>query len=208
MVELREIGKGPGVYINPIGLGCMGMSYLYGPSESEEASFKVLDRAIELNFNFWNTADVYVQDPDTPNKLIGVDGKRYYVRQCCENSLERLDVNITDLYHQHRPDPKTPIEETIKAMAEWGKEGKIRYGGLSECNSETLRRAYAIHPITAVQMEYSPWTLDIETNGILETARELGVTIAIYSPLGRKFLTGTIKSPNDLTENDISTFLS
>ncbi|PKC01237.1 Aldo/keto reductase, partial [Rhizophagus irregularis] len=123
--------------------------------------------------------------------------KPEYVRQACENSLRRLGVNYIDLYYQHRVDPNTPIEDTVGALAELVKEGKIKYIGLSECSAESLRRAYKVHPIAAVQMEYSPWTLDIETNGVLEACRELGVTIVAYSPLGRGFLTGKYKSLDD-----------
>ncbi|CAB5389746.1 unnamed protein product [Rhizophagus irregularis] len=125
-----------------------------------------------------------------PNGEYNISGKPEYVRQACENSLRRLGVNYIDLYYQHRVDPNTPIEDTVGALAELVKEGKIKYIGLSECSAESLRRAYKVHPIAAVQMEYSPWTLDIETNGVLEACRELGVTIVAYSPLGRGFLTG------------------
>ncbi|KAI9268876.1 pyridoxine 4-dehydrogenase [Phascolomyces articulosus] len=231
MVKQRELGKNTGTFVNPIGLGCMGMSDLYGPSDGEEANMKVLNRALELGCHFWDTSDVYglggnelllgkyfaksgnrskvflctkfglIRDKHS-NKLLGVNGKPEYVRECCENSLERLGVDTIDLYYQHRVDPKTPIEVTVTAMKELIKEGKVRYLGLSECSPEILRRAHSIHPITAVQMEYSPWTLDIENNGLLETARELGVTIVAYAPLGRGFLTGGIKSPGDLTQDD------
>ncbi|CAB5396329.1 unnamed protein product [Rhizophagus irregularis] len=128
--------------------------------------------------------------------------KPEYVRQACENSLRRLGVNYIDLYYQHRVDPNTPIEDTVGALAELVKEGKIKYIGLSECSAESLRRAYKVHPIAAVQMEYSPWTLDIETNGVLEACHELGVTIVAYSPLGRGFLTGKYKSLDDFEPDD------
>ncbi|KAI0232871.1 hypothetical protein L0F63_004290, partial [Massospora cicadina] len=125
-----------------------------------------------------------------------------YVKQACADSLERLKVDTIDLYYQHRVDPDTPIEETVGAMAELVKEGKVRYIGLSECNAETLRKAHAIHPITALQIEYSPWETGIETNGLLAACRELGIAIVCYSPLGRGFLTGAIKSTEKLSDND------
>ncbi|EXX77273.1 aldo/keto reductase [Rhizophagus irregularis DAOM 181602=DAOM 197198] len=137
-----------------------------------------------------------------PNGEYNISGKPEYVRQACENSLRRLGVNYIDLYYQHRVDPNTPIEDTVGALAELVKEGKIKYIGLSECSAESLRRAYKVHPIAAVQMEYSPWTLDIETNGVLEACRELGVTIVAYSPLGRGFLTGKYKSLDDFEPDD------
>ncbi|KAJ1726416.1 hypothetical protein LPJ72_006346 [Coemansia sp. Benny D160-2] len=134
--------------------------------------------------------------------VTGFSGKPEYVRKCIENSLERLGTDHIDLYYMHRMDPTTPIEETVAAMAELVNEGKVKYIGLSECTPEELRRAYKIHPIAAVQMEYSAWSTHIETNGILDTCRELGVTIVAYSPLGRGFLTGRIRSVDDLPEND------
>ncbi|PKK64122.1 Aldo/keto reductase [Rhizophagus irregularis] len=136
------------------------------------------------------------------NDIFTEVGKPEYVRQACENSLKRLGVDYIDLYYQHRVDPNTPIEDTVGALAELVKEGKIKYIGLSECSAKTLRRAYKVHPIAAVQMEYSPWTLDIEKNGMLEACRELGVTIVAYSPLGRGFLTGKFKSIDDFEPND------
>lgn len=138
-----------------------------------------------------------------PNgEVQGVSGKPEYIRQACEKSLKRLGIDCIDLYYQHRVDPNTPIEDTVGALAELVKEGKIRYIGLSECSAENLRRAYKVHPIAAVQMEYSPWTLEIETNGIMEACRELGVTIVAYSPLGRGFLTGRYKSIDDFEPDD------
>ncbi|KAJ2659444.1 hypothetical protein IWW48_003489 [Coemansia sp. RSA 1200] len=136
------------------------------------------------------------------DRVTGVSGKPEYVRKCIENSLERLGTNRVDLYYMHRMDKDTPIEDTVAAMAELVKEGKVRYIGLSECTPEELRRAYKIHPIAAVQMEYSAWSTHIETNGILDACRELGVTIVAYSPLGRGFLTGQIRSFDDLPEDD------
>ncbi|KAI9278476.1 pyridoxine 4-dehydrogenase [Phascolomyces articulosus] len=229
MVEQRELGQTK-IKVNPLGLGCMGMSDFYGPSD-EETNMAVLDRALELDCNFWDTSDIYgpfkneellgryfaksgnrdkvflctkfgiVRHKNTGERL-GVNGKPEYVRQCCENSLKRLGVKTIDLYYMHRPDPETPIEDTVKAMAELVKEGKVRYIGLSEHSADEIRRAHKIHPISAYQAEFSPWTLDIETNGVLETTRELGISIVAYSPLGRGFLTGGIKSRDDLAKDD------
>ncbi|CAI2170401.1 2163_t:CDS:2 [Funneliformis geosporum] len=200
------------------------MSKFYGASDEQE-NINVLNRAIELGCNFLDTADVYgdneiilskflkerrnevflctkfgfIQDPTT----FSIIGTPEYVHQACENSLKRLGIDCIDLYYQHRVDPNTPIEDTVGALAELVKKGKIKYIGLSECSVETLRRAHKVHPIAAVQFEYSPWTLDIETNGIMEACRELGITIVAYSPLGRGFLTGRYKSFDDLEPGDI-----
>ncbi|GBB99718.1 hypothetical protein RclHR1_03600014 [Rhizophagus clarus] len=225
MPFLRELGK-TGVKIPAIGLGCMGMSGFYGSSDEQE-NIKVLNRAIDIGCTFWDTADIYGSGANEillskvlkerrnevflctkfalsrgPNGEFNLSGKPEYVRQACENSLKRLGVDYIDLYYQHRVDPNTPIEDTVGALAELVKEGKVKYIGLSECSAATLRRAYKVHPITAVQMEYSPWTLDIEKNGVLEACRELGVTIVAYSPLGRGFLTGKYKSIDDFEPND------
>ncbi|RIA84187.1 NADP-dependent oxidoreductase domain-containing protein [Glomus cerebriforme] len=203
-----------------------GMS-AYGSSDEQE-NINVLNRAIELGCTFWDTSDFYgvgaseilltkvlkerrnevflctkfgiVRGPN--REIIGMCGTPEYVRQACDNSLKRLGTDHIDLYYQHRVDPNTPIEDTVSALAELVKEGKVRYIGLSECSAETLRRAYKVHPIAAVQMEYSPWTLDIETNGIMEACRELGVTIVACSPLGRGFLTGRFKSFDDFEPDD------
>ncbi|RUS29112.1 aldo/keto reductase [Jimgerdemannia flammicorona] len=222
----RKLGR-TGIKVAAIGLGCMGMSEFYGPGDEKE-SIAVLERSIELGANFWDTADMYGMGKNEellakvlktrrsevflatkfgnvrgPNgEFLGVNGTPEYVRQALEASLRRLQVDYVDLYYQHRVDPNVPIEDTVRAMAELVKEGKVRYLGLSECSAATLRRAYAVHPIAALQMEYSPWALDIEENGILETARELGVTIVAYSPLGRGMLTGQYTSPDDFEEND------
>ncbi|EXX56539.1 uncharacterized protein OCT59_000111 [Rhizophagus irregularis] len=222
--SLRELGK-TGVKIPAIGLGCMNMSSLYGAADEQE-NIKILNRAIELGCTFWDTADMYgLGDNEIllskvlkehrnevflctkfaflqENGEIKVSGKPEYVRQACENSLKRLGIDYIDLYYQHRVDPNTPIEDTVGALAELVKEGKVKYIGLSECSAETLRRAYKVHPIAAVQTEYSPWTLDIEKNGVLEACRELGVTMVAYSPLGRGFLTGKFKSIDDFEPND------
>ncbi|GBC38792.2 uncharacterized protein OCT59_010114 [Rhizophagus irregularis] len=225
MSFLRELGK-TGVKIPAIGLGCMGMSEFYGSADEEE-NIKVLNRSIDMGCTLWDTADLYGSGANEillskvlkerrnevflctkfafsrgPNGEFNVSGKPEYVRQACENSLKRLGVDYIDLYYQHRVDPNTPIEDTVSALAELVKEGKIKYIGLSECSAKTLRRAYKVHPIAAVQMEYSPWTLDIEKSGMLEACRELGVTIVAYSPLGRGFLTGKFKSIDDFEPND------
>ncbi|CAB4477889.1 unnamed protein product [Rhizophagus irregularis] len=185
MSFLRELGK-TGVKIPAIGLGCMGMSEFYGSADEEE-NIKVLNRSIDMGCTFWDTADVYGSGANEillskvlkerrnevflctkfaffrgPNGEFNVSGKPEYVRQACENSLKRLGVDYIDLYYQHRVDSNTPIEDTVGALAELVKEGKVKYIGLSECSAKTLRRAYKVHPIAAVQMEYSPWTLDIE----------------------------------------------
>ncbi|ORZ01101.1 NADP-dependent oxidoreductase domain-containing protein [Syncephalastrum racemosum] len=228
----RKLGK-TGPIVNAIGFGAMGMSDFYlGPGrDNDENNLRVLERTIELGSVFWDTAELYgdgVNEEllgkafksnvdrsnvflctkfgarrDAEGKFLPFNGKPEYVRQACEDSLKRLGVDYIDLYYQHRVDPETPIEETVKAMADLVKEGKVRYLGLSACDAQTLRRAYAVHPITAVQMEYSPWALDIETNGLLDAARELGVAIVAYSPLGSGFMSGAFKSPDDFPENDI-----
>jgi aryl-alcohol dehydrogenase-like predicted oxidoreductase len=214
------------------GLGCMGMSFSYtsfGGFDNEQ-SYKVLTRAADLGITLWDTSDVY--GPHTNEQLIGkwfketgrrkeiflcskfgnlringqpaVRGDKEYVKEACQASLERLNTDAIDLYYQHRVDDKVPIEETVQAMAELKKEGKIRYLGLSECSAETLRRACAVHPIAAAQMEFSPFALEIESaqTDFLKTARAHGVKIIAYSPLGRGFLTNTIKSRADFDEGD------
>ncbi|KAL1924990.1 uncharacterized protein VTP21DRAFT_4644 [Calcarisporiella thermophila] len=215
--------------VSVIGLGCMTMSPTYGGSVDDEHSVETLNRALDLGVNFWDTADLYGRghnekllsrvlkerrkevflctkfgfctDPKDPMAR-SICGTPEYVKEACKKSLERLDVDYIDLYYQHRVDANTPIEETVRAMAELVKEGKVRYIGLSECSAETLRRAHKVHPITAVQVEYSLWTTDIETNGLLEACRELGITVVAYSPLGRGFLTGSVKSVSELQEGD------
>lgn len=215
-ISKRCLGKN-GPQVSAIGLGCMGMSAFYGPSNTLE-NLEVLNRAIDLGCNFFDTSDLYGCGEN--EKLIGkvlskrrdevflctkfgfgvdvetkerfIRGDKEYVFKCCNSSLERLGINCIDLYYQHRVDPKTPIEETVTAMAELVKEGKVKYLGLSECSGDTLRRAYKIHPIAAVQVEYSPWEISPEKNGLLDACRELGVSIVAYSPLGRGFLTGKL----------------
>ncbi|KAI0096425.1 aldo-keto reductase [Nemania sp. FL0031] len=224
----RKIGDDS---VSAIGLGCMGMSFAYASGGfKDEESFKVLTQAADAGITFWDTADMY--GPFTNEKLIGrwfketgrrneiflatkfgnkvtdgvwsIDGTPEYVKAACNASLERLQTDHIDLYYQHRVDNKTPIEHTVQAMVELKKEGKIRYIGLSECSERSLRRAYAVHPITAIQMEYSPFALQIESpeTNLLQTARELGVQVVAYSPLGRGFLTGAITSIDDLEEGD------
>lgn len=225
----RKIGD---TAVSAQGLGCMGMSFGYSSfgGYDDTASAEVLTRAADLGITFWDTSDIY--GPHTNEKLIGkwfkdtgrrneiflatkfanvmqdgkmvVRGDAAYVKQACADSLSRLGIDCIDLYYQHRVDSGTPIEETVTAMAELKKEGKIKYLGLSECSSKTLRRAHAVHPISAIQMEYSPFALEIESDQIalLATARELGVKIVAYSPLGRGFLTNTIKSRDDFDAKD------
>ncbi|ORZ01102.1 aldo/keto reductase family protein [Syncephalastrum racemosum] len=225
-VEHKLGANGP--VLNALGFGAMGMSDFYTGKNNDEESLKVLQRAIDLGCTFWDTADIYGDGKneqllshilktqrekiflctkfslkrDASGKFLPPNGKPEYVIESCENSLKRLGVDTIDLYYQHRPDPNTPIEETVKAMASLVEQGKVRYLGLSECDVATLRRAHAVHPITAYQVEYSPWTLDIETNGLLDACRELGIAVVAYSPLGRGFLTGAIKSPDDFADDD------
>lgn len=222
----RTLGP-DGPEVCEIGLGCMGMSAFYGGADEQE-SIATIHRALDLGCNFLDTSDMY--GPYTNEELVGraiagrreevflatkfgirfepgnpprrsIDGSSAYVRSACEASLRRLGVDHIDLYYQHRVDPNTPIEETVSAMAELVAEGKVRHLGLSEASAATIRRAHAVHPITAVQTEYSLWTRDVEQE-ILPTLKELGIGLVAYSPLGRGFLAGRFSSPEELDEGD------
>jgi aryl-alcohol dehydrogenase-like predicted oxidoreductase len=226
-MKTRLLGHA-GLEVSAEGLGCMGMSEFYSGFDDAE-SMATIHRALEIGIFLLDTADVYgphtneelvgraikgrrdeiilatkfgiVRDPRNPSAR-AVNGQPEYVRQSCEASLQRLGVEAIDLYYQHRVDPHTPIEETVGAMAELVGEGKVRYLGLSEASPETLRRAMKVHPITALQTEYSLWTRDPEDNGVLATCRELGVGFVAYSPLGRGFLTGQFRTFEDLAPDD------
>ena len=225
-MEERYLGRS-GLKVSAMGLGCMGMSEFYGKGDPQE-SIATIHRAIDLGITFFDTADMYghganeelvgqalkgkrdkvviatkfgiVRDPADPAKR-GINGRPDYVKKACEASLKRLGVDVIDLYYQHRVDPETPIEETVGAMADLVKEGKVRYLGLSEPGAQTLRRAHHVHPIAAVQSEYSLWSREVETE-ILPACRQLGIGFVPYSPLGRGFLTARIRSQKDLPEGD------
>lgn len=229
-MKIKPLGS-QGLQASALGLGCMGMSDFYG-SRNDEESTNVIRRAFEIGINFFDTADMYgpytneelvgkaikefrkectlatkfgiVRDPNDPTRR-GVNGKPEYVRSSCEGSLKRLQVEVIDLYYLHRKDPDTPIEDTVGAMAQLVQEGKIRAIGLSEVNADTLRKAHAVHPVTALQSEYSLWTRDPEDE-ILQTCSELGIAFVAYSPLGRGFLTGQIKKFEDFEPGDYRRF--
>jgi aryl-alcohol dehydrogenase-like predicted oxidoreductase len=224
IMKTRSLGS---LNVSALGLGCMGMSSVYGPADETE-SMRVLHRYVELGGNFLDTAEVYGPYKNEellgrflreiprakivvatkfgfrfrPEGISGVDGSPENARRVCDASLKRLGTDYIDLYYQHRVDPAVPIEETVAAMADLKKAGKVRAIGLSEAAPETLRRAAALHPIAALQSEYSLWTRDVETNGVLSTCRELGIGFVPYSPLGRGFLTGAIQKPTDLDPSD------
>jgi len=229
-MKTRQLGRS-GLRVSAIGLGCMGMSEFYGQGDERE-SIATIHRALDLGCTFLDTADMY--GPFTNEELVGraiksrrqdvvlatkfgvvrdstnktvraISGQPDYVRQACEGSLKRLGVEVIDLYYQHRVDPSTPIEETVGAMAELVKAGKVRHLGLSEAAVDTLRRACAVHPITALQNEYSLWTRDPE-DGVLAACRELGIGLVAYSPLGRGFLSGEITRFEDLAADDYRRF--
>src|ERR1700751_2249401 len=226
---MKQRSLGPdGPVVSEIGLGCMGMSAFYGAVDEGEAR-ATIERALDLGCNFLDTSDMY--GPYTNERLVGsgvaprrddtflatkfgiklvkednlidrvIDGRPEYVREACDASLRRLEVDHIDLYYQHRVDPQTPIEETIGAMRELVQAGKVRYIGLSEASAQTIRRAHAVHPITALQTEYSLWTRDVERE-ILPTLNELGIALVAYSPLGRGFLSGRFSSEDELEPGD------
>ena len=228
VVSRRTLGTGAAALeVSAEGLGCMGMSEFYGQGDEQE-SIAVIHAALDAGVNFLDTADMY--GPFTNERLvgraiadrrddvvlatkfgnerredgsrIGVNGRPEYVRQACDASLTRLGVDHVDLYYQHRVDPSVPVEETWGALAELVTAGKVRHLGISEAAPATIRRAHQVHPVTAVQTEWSLWSRDVEDDGVLATVRELGIGFVAYSPLGRGFLSGTIRSIDDLDEND------
>src|SRR5580704_6580397 len=228
---MKQVALGSlGLKVSRMGLGCMGMSEFFGKTDDAE-SIATIHLALDRGMNFLDTADMYgvgknevlvgkaihgrrkevvlatkfgnQRSPD--GKFLGVNGRPEYVRACCEASLQRLNVDVIDLYYQHRVDTKTPIEDTVGAMADLVKHGKVRYLGLSEAAPATIRRAHRVHPIAALQTEYSLWTRDPEDD-ILATVRELGIGFVAYSPLGRGFLTGEFKRPEEIPEDDFRRF--
>ncbi|KAJ5379052.1 NADP-dependent oxidoreductase domain-containing protein [Penicillium cosmopolitanum] len=231
-LPLRTLGRN-GPQVNAVGLGLMSIGGIYGAASSTEEGVAFLEHAHATGQRFWDTADLYLTSEDIVGEWIKRTGKRNdiflatkfaiqladgamkvrsdpeYVKLACEKSLKRLNIDTIDLYYCHRVDGVTPIEKTIEAMVELKNQGKIRYIGLFEVSAATLRRAHAVHPITALQIEYSPFALDIESpnSDILDTCRELGIAVVAYSPIGRGILTGQIKSPADFAEDDFRRFL-
>ncbi|HYM85908.1 MAG TPA: aldo/keto reductase [Pseudoxanthomonas sp.] len=227
-MQTRTLGRN-GPAVSALGLGCMGMSAFYGGRSDDAGSIAVIHRALELGVTLLDTADMYgphtnevlvgkaiagrrkdvflatkfgiQMDPKDP-AVRGINGRPEYVATACDGSLKRLGVDHIDLYYQHRVDPGVPIEDTVGAMSRLVEQGKVRYLGLSEAAADTVRRAHAVHPITALQTEYSLWSRDPESNGVLEAVRELGIGFVPYSPLGRGFLTGAIRSPEDFDADD------
>ena len=226
-MQRRTLGKN-GPAVSALGLGCMGMSAFYGAHDDTE-SIETIQHGLDRGLDFLDSADMY--GPHTNEVLIGkaiagrrervflatkfgivfdaanpdarsINGRPEYVRSACDASLQRLNVEYIDLYYQHRVDPNVPIEETVGAMGDLVRAGKVRYLGLSEASAQTIERAHRVHPITALQSEYSLWTRDPEVNGMLEKCRELGIGFVPYSPLGRGFLTGTIRTPDDFEADD------
>ncbi|MFC5441121.1 aldo/keto reductase [Rhodanobacter ginsenosidimutans] len=226
-MQTRTLGRN-GPQVSALGLGCMGMSAFYGAHDDAE-SIATIHHALERGFNLLDTADMYgphtnevlvgkaikgrreqafvatkfgiVLDPGNPQAR-GIDGRPEYVRAACDASLKRLGIDTIDLYYQHRVDPSVPIEDTVGAMAELVTAGKVRYLGMSEASGATLERACKVHPIAALQSEFSLWTRDPQENGMLAACRKLGVSLVAYSPLGRGFLTGAIRTPDDFEAND------
>jgi len=227
-MQTRTLGRN-GPVVSALGLGCMGMSAFYGGRGDDAAAIAVIHRALERGVTLLDTADMYGPhtnevlvgraiadrrqqvflatkfgirlDPGDP-QVRGIEGSPAYVQAACEASLKRLGVEHIDLYYQHRVDPNVPIEDTVGAMARLVEQGKVRYLGLSEAAPATIRRAHAVHPVTALQTEYSLWSREPEENGVLATVRELGIGFVPYSPLGRGFLTGAIRTPADFEEGD------
>jgi len=227
-MQTRTLGRN-GPRVSALGLGCMGMSAFYGGRNDDAASIAVIHAALDHGVTLIDTADMYGPhtnevlvgkalagrrdqaflatkfgiklDPNDPS-VRGVDGRPEYVQAACEGSLQRLGVDHIDLYYQHRVDPNVPIEDTVGAMARLVEQGKVRFLGLSEAAAGTIRRAHAVHPITALQSEYSLWSRDPESDQVLDTVRELGIGFVPYSPLGRGFLTGAIRSPEDFEADD------